>query len=74
MVTETVQLNTLPLTLYPSTKKNKIVVEMDADRFERLAAAFGFFNPEFLESLDQAEREIAHGKTKRLKSLQDLRS
>ena len=54
-------------------RSRKIVVEMDADRFEKLAANLGLFNPDFLKSLERAEREISQGKTKRLHSLHALR-
>lgn len=49
------------------------VVELDADRFERLAGDFGFFNPDFLKSLDKSERQYKKGKVKNLKSLRELR-
>ena len=48
-------------------------MELDAERFERLAAGLGFFNFEFVASIDRAEEEIAQKKTKRLRSLKDLR-
>ena len=40
---------------------------MNADEFEKLAAKFGFFNPEFLESIDKVEREYKAGKGKRVR-------
>lgn len=51
----------------------KTVLEFNADQFERVAAAFGFFNPEFLKSLDRAEKDVKAGRVKRLRSLKDLR-
>ena len=51
----------------------KVTIEFDADKFEKLAATFGFFNPEFLKSLDRAEQDIKAGRVKRLRSLKDLR-
>lgn len=51
----------------------KILVEMDADKLERLAADLGFFNPEFLESLERAEKDYQAGKVKKIKSLKELR-
>lgn len=65
--------NSLTLNIQPKTNGRKVVVEMDADRFERLGAALGLFGQEFLESLGQAEREAARGKLVRLRSLKDLR-
>lgn len=67
-------MNTLTLTIRQITRrKEKVRVELDAERFERLAAGLGFFTSEFVSSVDRAEREIVEGKTKRLHSLKDLR-
>jgi len=64
----------LNITIKQKNKRSrKTVVEFDADQFERMAAAFGFFNPEFLKSLDRAEKDIKAGRVKRLRSLKDLR-
>lgn len=51
----------------------KILVELDADQFERMAANFGFFNPDFLQSLDRAEGDFRKGKIRRIRSLKDLK-
>lgn len=51
----------------------RILVELDADRFERLAANLGFFNPDFISSLERAEDDFSKGKVKKIKSLKDLR-
>lgn len=67
-------MNVLTLTIRPIAKrKQKVRVELDAERFERLAAGLGFFTSQFVASVDRAEKEIAEGKTKRLRSLEDLR-
>ena len=68
-------MNALILTIQPTIikRKEKIRVELDAERFERLAAGLGFFSSAFVASVDRAEEEIAEGKTKRLRSLKDLR-
>ena len=42
---------------------------MDTKKFEKLAAAFGFFNSEFLKSLDRAEKDYNSGKIRKIKSL-----
>ena len=57
-------------------KKNrfhKAIVELDADKFEKLAALLGFFNPYFLKSLDRAEKDYKAGRVTKMKSLKDLR-
>ncbi|MFA4906488.1 MAG: hypothetical protein WC645_08305 [Candidatus Margulisiibacteriota bacterium] len=51
----------------------KILIEMDADKFERLAASLGLFNPAFLKSVDKAEKDYRAGKFKRIGSLKELR-
>lgn len=55
-------------------KKQQYVVTMDAGRFERLAATFGFFGVEFLKSLNRSERDIKSGKVREISSLKELRS
>ena len=51
----------------------KTVVEFDADQFEKMAAAFGFFNPEFVKDMEESEKDYRAGRVKRLRSLKDLR-
>ena len=63
---------TLNFNIRQETNGRKVVVEMDIDKFEKLAADLGFFQPEFLKSVDRAEREIVQKKTKRLRGLKDL--
>jgi len=54
-------------------RPRKTVVEFDTDKFEKLAAVFGLFNPEFLKDLDESEKDYKEGRVKRLRSLKDLR-
>ena len=54
-------------------KNNRVVVEMDAEHFERLAADFGLFSRDFLASLARAERDIKAGRLTKIKSLKDVR-
>lgn len=56
-----------------ATRQKKILIEIDAAQFERLAANLGLFNREFLQSLDRAEREVTQGRAKKLRNLKDLR-
>ena len=46
---------------------------MDAEKLERLAAACGLFSPDFLKSLEQAERDYKAGRVRKIKSLKELR-
>jgi len=48
-------------------------IELDAERFEKLAGDFGFFNPDFLKSLKKSEKQYREGGAKTLKSFRDLR-
>lgn len=64
----------LNFNIQQKTNGRKIIVEMDIDKFEKLAADLGFFQPEFIKSVDRAEREIIQKKTKRLRSLKDLQN
>lgn len=66
-------MSSLTLTIKPSQKRKRVSIELDADRFERLAANLGLFRKEFLESLARAEREVSQRRTHRLRSLRDLR-
>ncbi len=65
----------LTITIKSKTNRSskKILVEMDAERFEKLAADLGFFNSEFLESIERAEKDHRAGRVKKIKSLKELR-
>jgi len=51
----------------------KIFVELDANKLERLASNLGFFAPDFLKSVDKAERDYRAGRTREVRSLSELR-
>jgi hypothetical protein len=64
----------LSITMKPlGAGTRKIRIEVDADKFERLAADFGLFNPDFLKSLDQAEKDVRAGRIRKVTSLRDLK-
>ncbi len=64
---------TLTLTIKQSeVRRGNIHVEMDLYKFEKMASLFGFFNPEFLKSIERAEEEYKQGKVKKIASLKDL--
>lgn len=50
----------------------KAVVELDADKFEKLAGIFGLFNPDFLKSVARAEKDIKAGRVREIKSLSSV--
>jgi len=66
-------MNTLAIKIKTNPKQpSKFLIELDAEKFERLAASFGFFNPDFLESLNRAEKHYSNGKIKKINSLKEL--
>ena len=66
-------MNSLAITLNPTNKKRTVSIELDAERFERLAANLGLFRKEFVASIDRAEHEISRGNVRHLRNLKDLR-
>ncbi len=54
-------------------RPRKVTIDLDVDKFEKLAALFGLFNPDFLRSLARAEKDYRAGRVTQLKSLKDLR-
>jgi len=61
------------ITVERKPKSKRVVVEIDADRLERLAASLGLFSSSFLDSVTRSEKEIALRKSKRLHNLRELR-
>lgn len=53
-------------------RSRRAIVEFDADKFEKLAAIFGLFNPDFLKSLARSEKDYKEGRFFKIKSLKDL--
>ena len=51
----------------------KIIVELDANKLERLASHLGFFSTDFLKSVDRAERDYRTGRVREVASLGELR-
>ena len=64
-------MSSLELTI--KKRNNRVLVEMNADRFERLAAEFGFFGKEFLKSPERAEKDVKAGRIRKVQSLKQLR-
>ena len=56
-----------------TNRPKKITVSFNADKFERIAAHFGMFRKEFIESVERAEKDIKVGKIRKIKSLAVLR-
>ncbi|OGN03916.1 MAG: hypothetical protein A2831_02405 [Candidatus Yanofskybacteria bacterium RIFCSPHIGHO2_01_FULL_44_17] len=51
----------------------KILVEMDAEKFERLAAGLGLFSGDFIDSVTRAERDYKNKRYEKIESLKDLK-
>jgi len=66
-------MTSLNFTIKKSKHSRKILVEIDADRLERLASALGFFSSEFLKSLQRAEKDYKAHRIKKIKSLREPR-
>lgn len=47
----------------------KLLVELNADRLEKLASTLGFFNPEFLTSLKRSLKDEKQGRVKPIETL-----
>ena len=62
----------LNITIKQGKKKNKKIVEFDADQLERLASVLGMFNPNFLKSLAKSEKDYKEGRYFKINSLKDL--
>lgn len=70
----TLFMSTLALTIKRKqhSRQRKVIVEVNAERLERLAANFGLFNPSFLASVAQAERDYQAGRVRKIRSLREL--
>ena len=66
------RMNTMAITIKPSIKRGRFIVEMDANRLERFASMFGMYNPDFLASLRKSLDQEKKGQVKKLRSLKDL--
>lgn len=63
-----------PTITIEKSSSSKFHIEIDINRFERLADALGLYNPEFLESLERSEKDYREGRCRKISSLKELRS
>lgn len=61
------------ISIKTTSSGRKIIVELDADKFERLASNLGFYTPAFLRSVERAERDFRAGRVREVASLRELR-
>lgn len=66
-------MNTINVSVRRKSAAKNFSVEIDAEAFERMAALFGFFNPDFLKSIRIAEKEYRAGKVRKIRSLSELK-
>ena len=66
-------MNQISVTIKPTSKGRKVLVELDADRLERLAANLGLYNPAFVESIERAERDFRTGHVRTISTLKEIR-
>lgn len=64
---------TQTITIKTTSVGRKVIVELDADKLERLASHLGFYNPDFLQSIDRAEQDYKAGRVREVSSLRELR-
>lgn len=64
----------IAIKISPNSKGKKFLVEIDAGKLERLASNLGLYNPDFVKSVESAERDFRAGRTRTLTSLRKLRS
>ena len=62
----------LSLTIKEGRNKSHKMVEFDVREFEKLAALFGMFNPDFIKRLNKSEKDIKAGRIRKINSLADL--
>jgi len=63
----------LNITIKQGKNSSKKMIEFNVEEFEKLAALFGMFNPDFLKSVARAEKDYKAGRVIKFKSLKDLR-
>ena len=61
------------ITILQKPNLKKIRVDIDLDKWERLADVFGFYKPSFLQILAQSIKESKTNKVTKIKSLKELR-
>ena len=66
-------MNQLAFTVRPSTSGKKVIIELDADKLERVASSLGMYSSDFIESVERAEKDYKAGRIKRIFSLKELR-
>ena len=67
-------MNNIAIKISPSSKGKRFLVEIDANKLERLASNLGLYNPDFIKSVESAEQDFQAGRSRTLTSLRKMRS
>ncbi|OHA89957.1 MAG: hypothetical protein A2832_01565 [Candidatus Zambryskibacteria bacterium RIFCSPHIGHO2_01_FULL_44_22b] len=67
-------MSNIAIKISKNSKGKKLLVEIDANKLERLASNLGLYNPDFIKSVERAERDFRAGRSRTLTSLRRLRS
>ena len=67
-------MSNIAIKISSNSKGKKLLVEIDANKLERLASNLGLYNPDFIKSVESAERDFRAGKSHTLTSLRKMRS
>ena len=62
----------LDIKIKKDKRSKRMTIEIDADKFQKLAELFGQFNPDFIKRLDKAEKDVKAGRIRKINSLKDL--
>lgn len=67
-------MTSLPITIRRSRTRStrSVKLEFNAKTFEELARLLGYYSPEFLQSLERAERDIKKGRVYPASSIHEL--
>jgi len=60
------------ITILDKPRSKRFRIEIDLDRWEKLADSLGFYRPEFLDTLGQSIRQSKERRVRKIKSLREL--
>ena len=55
-------MSNIAIKISKNSKGKKLLVEIDANKLERLASNLGLYNPDFIKSVERAERDFRAGR------------
>ncbi|MBI2454463.1 MAG: hypothetical protein HYV54_02755 [Parcubacteria group bacterium] len=61
------------ITILKKPGAEKINIEIDVNRWEKIADALGFYKKTFLKTLDKSIKESKSGRVRKIRSLSELR-